>query len=117
MAVFMDEWMSMCKLVYIEATETPPFTQPLTHPTPKHPQPHQKLHLAEDKYHFQAEEIHSLQTQLQEREQECLCLRAERARHALLLHGLKRELSAYRHKVKCPFGEWVLGGGVQWLFI
>ncbi len=66
----------------------------------------EQMHLAEDRYHFQAEEIHALQQQVKQREEECLRLRAERTRHALLLHGLKRELAAHRHKV---------GGGLTYL--
>lgn len=74
--------------------------------------PLQKLHLAEDSYHFQVEEIHALRKEVGEREQECQRLRAERARGQLLVHGLKRELAAHRHKVG-DGSVWVKGGERQ----
>lgn len=73
---------------------------PRAYPLPSHPHTYmQKLHLAEDGFAFQAEEIHALRKRVGEREQECQRLRGERDRHAMLLHGLKRELAAHRHKV------------------
>eukprot|EP00624_Nannochloropsis_granulata_P005431 evm.model.NODE_38462_length_11801_cov_16.752394.1 len=60
----------------------------------------EKLHLTEDQYAFQAEELHAFQRQVGMLEEELVALREEKQRHDRLLVGLKRELAAYKSKLR-----------------
>ncbi|TFJ85362.1 hypothetical protein NSK_003321 [Nannochloropsis salina CCMP1776] len=60
----------------------------------------EKLHLAEDRYAFQAEEIHAYHKRLEGLEEEAAALRVEKQRYERLLLGLKRELTAYKNKLQ-----------------